>query len=149
MNTVSARFSQLFLRLALSISFLSAVADRFGLWGKAGEPSVAWGNWQNFVAYSHSVNSFASPQIGAILAMVATTFEILLPVFLLIGYKTRWAALASGALLSAFALAMTISFGIKSALDYSVWTGAAASFLLSTIGVYEFSIDNLLLARKR
>jgi hypothetical protein len=28
-----ANFSSVFLRLALGISFLSAVADRFGLWG--------------------------------------------------------------------------------------------------------------------
>ena len=31
-----------FLRIALGISFLSAVADRFGLWGAYGQPNVAW-----------------------------------------------------------------------------------------------------------
>jgi hypothetical protein len=30
---------------------LSALADRFGLWGKPGTPSVAWDNWANFVTY--------------------------------------------------------------------------------------------------
>ena len=28
------------LRIALALAFLSAVADRFGLWGKPGEPGV-------------------------------------------------------------------------------------------------------------
>jgi thiosulfate dehydrogenase (quinone) large subunit len=34
--------STVFLRIALAISFLSAVADRFGLWGAYGQPNVAW-----------------------------------------------------------------------------------------------------------
>lgn len=149
MNLLTTRFSQLFLRIVLSIAFLSAVADRFGIWGNTGAPSVVWGNWQNFVNYSNSVNSFVSPQIGGILAIIATTLEILIPVLLIIGYKTKLAAIASGFLLSAFALAMTISFGIKPSFDYSVWTGAAASFLLSTMAVYEFSIDNFIAAKRR
>jgi putative oxidoreductase len=33
--------SALALRLALAASFLSAVADRFGIWGKSGEPHVS------------------------------------------------------------------------------------------------------------
>jgi hypothetical protein len=39
----SGRFTQyasVFLRLALGASFLSAVADRFGLWGSYGKPHV-------------------------------------------------------------------------------------------------------------
>ena len=146
---LTTRFSQLFLRVALSISFLSAVADRFGLWGTVGAPSVAWGNWQNFIRYSNSINSFVSPQIGEDLAVIATILEILIPILLIIGFKTRLTAITSGFLLSAFALAMTISFGIKPPLDYSVWTGSAASFLLSRIAVYEFSIDNLTACKRR
>ena len=34
-----AKFSSVFLRLALGISFLSAVADRFGLWAFIGSPT--------------------------------------------------------------------------------------------------------------
>jgi hypothetical protein len=37
--------SALALRLALASSFLSAVADRFGIWGKSGEPRVSWGDF--------------------------------------------------------------------------------------------------------
>ena len=37
-STGLAKLSSLFLRLALGTSFLSAVADRFGLWGASGQP---------------------------------------------------------------------------------------------------------------
>ncbi|WP_447635390.1 DoxX family membrane protein [Flavobacterium microcysteis] len=141
-------FSQVFLRTALSVSYLSAVADRFGIWGAPGSKSVSWGTWDNFVAYSNSVNSFASPAIGTLLAYVATALEILLPVLLLIGYKLKWVSLFSGVLLLGFALAMTLSFGLKAPLDYSVFTGAAASFLLSTLDSYKYSLDNYLTKNK-
>lgn len=141
-------FSQVFLRTALSVSYLSAVADRFGIWGAPGSKSVSWGNWDNFVAYSNSVNSFASPTIGTLLAYVATALEILLPVLLLIGYKLKWVSLFSGVLLLGFALAMTLSFGLKAPLDYSVFTGAAASFLLGTLDSYKYSLDYYLSKNK-
>ncbi|MBT1690298.1 DoxX family membrane protein [Dawidia soli] len=141
MKTTTTILPQLFLRLALSISYLSAVADRFGLWGAPGSPGVSWGNWQNFLAYSNSVNGFLPPSLGNILAAVATALEVILPVLLLIGYKTRLASVASGILLLLFAVAMTISFGIKAPLNYSVWTAAAASFLLSVLPIYPYSID--------
>lgn len=134
---------QLFLRLAISISFLSAVADRLGAWGAPGTYAVAWGDWKNFVAYSQSVNSFVGVQANHVLAVIATILETLLAVLLLTGYKIRLAAVASGVLLLCFALAMTYSFGIKQSLDYSVWTAAAASFALSTFNSYRYSIDNL------
>ncbi len=144
MNPTLTSRAQLFLRLAISGSFLSAVADRFGLWGVPGSASVAWGNWENFLAYSNSVNSFVSPGFGYVLAVVATALEIILPLLLLVGYKIKITAATSGVLLTGFAVAMTISFGIKAPLDYSVFTAAAACFLLSTITSYSYSVDELL-----
>ena len=47
--------AQWFRRLALAAGFLSAVADRFGLWGPPGAPNVAWGEWQPFVAQAEVV----------------------------------------------------------------------------------------------
>jgi putative oxidoreductase len=141
MKTTTTTLAQLFLRVALSGSYLSAVADRLGLWGAPGSPGVSWGNWQNFVTYSNSVNGFLPTSLGMVLAVVATGLEVIIAVLLLIGYRTRLAAIASGVLLLAFALAMTVSFGIKAPLDYSVWTGAAASFLLSTVSLYSYSVD--------
>ena len=46
------------LRIALAIAFLSAVADRFGLWGKPGRPGVSWGNMGQFNAYVAKLNWF-------------------------------------------------------------------------------------------
>jgi len=37
--------SVLIIRYTLAITFLSAVADRFGFWGSPGEANVAWGNF--------------------------------------------------------------------------------------------------------
>jgi hypothetical protein len=53
--------AQWFLRVALAAGFLSAVADRFGLWGPAGAANVAWGAWQPFVDYVAKLNWFAPP----------------------------------------------------------------------------------------
>ncbi|RZK19578.1 MAG: DoxX family membrane protein [Pedobacter sp.] len=141
--------AQILLRIALSASFLSAVADRFGLWGAPGAPFVSWGNWENFVDYSNSVNSFLSPTIGKWLAVLATGLEIILPILLIVGYKIKYASLLSALLLLSFALSMMISFKIKAPLDYSVFTGAAAAFLLSTIPKYRFSLDDYLLKKKQ
>lgn len=141
MKTKGSTILQLLLRLALSASFLSAVADRFGFWAAN---HSSWGNWNNFLAYSQSVNSFAGPQLNDLLAIVATFLEVLLAFLLLTGYKIKLAATASAALLLSFALAMTYSFGIKPSLDYSVWTASAATYALSLLNHYPYSIDNLI-----
>ncbi|SDJ24753.1 hypothetical protein [Flavobacterium noncentrifugens] len=138
---------QLFLRLALSASYLSAVSDRFGYWGAPGTTGIAWGNWENFVNYTNSVVGFLPQQWGGFLAIAATVLEIILPVLLIVGYRLKYISMASGLLLLGFALAMTFSFGIKTPLDYSVFTAAVASFLLSTISP-AYSIDNYLAKRR-
>jgi hypothetical protein len=53
-----AKFSSVFLRLTLGISFLSAVTDRFGLWGAYGQPNAVWGNFGRFVDYTAKLNLF-------------------------------------------------------------------------------------------
>jgi hypothetical protein len=53
MNTIKENLQKIiliFVRLAIAIGFLSAVADRFGFWGNAGESGVAWGNFESFEA---------------------------------------------------------------------------------------------------
>ena len=151
LHTMESRkmtFAELFLRLALAFSFLSAVADRLGFWGAAGSAGVSWGNWQNFVNYSNAVNSYVSVPIGGVLAIIATTLEIVLAVLLLVGYQLKWTSIGSGLLLLFFAASMTWSFGVKAPLDYSVWTGAAASFLLSTMTSYSYSLDSYLIKKE-
>jgi putative oxidoreductase len=123
--------TQWFLRVALAAGFLSAVADRFGLWGSAGAPHVAWGGWQPFVDYVAKLNWFAPAGVIPALAWTSTLAEVVLALGLLIGWKLRWVALAAGLLLLCFAITMTVALGLKAALDFSVYAAAAGAFLLA------------------
>lgn len=138
------QYMQLFVRVAVAATFLSAVADRLGYWGEPGSPGVSWGNWENFVAYSNQLNFFVPPRAGGLLALTATVLEVVFALLLLIGYKTRIISIASGILLMLFATTMTLALGIKSSFDYSVWIGASAGFLLSTLSTYHYSLDHYL-----
>jgi putative oxidoreductase len=123
--------AQWFLRLALAIGFLSAVADRFGLWGPPGASGVAWGSWPLFVAYVAKLNWFAPSAVVPFLAWVSTVAEVGLALGLLVGWQLRWFALGSGLLLLAFAVTMTLALGIKAPLDYSVFAASAGAFVLA------------------
>lgn len=123
--------ASLFLRWALAVTFLSACADRFGIWGPPGASRVAWGDWQNFVNYVAVLNWFVPAALHAALAWTATVAEIVIALGLMSGWQLRKFGFASGVLLLLFALTMTFSVGIKPPLDFSVWTAAAASFLLA------------------
>ena len=46
-----ASYATLLLRIGIGVGFLSAVADRFGLWGAFGQPNVDWGNFSRFLEY--------------------------------------------------------------------------------------------------
>src|SRR5579864_5644641 len=108
--------SSVFLRLALGGSFLSAVADRFGLWGAYGNPNVAWGSYTRFVAYTAKLLWLLPPATVPALALGATVAETLFGLLLIIGWKTRLTSLLSGILLATFALCMTLAFGVKAPL---------------------------------
>jgi putative oxidoreductase len=134
--------SILLLRLALAFGFLSAVASRLSLWGQHSS------GWENFLTYAQQVNSFASENTAWVLAVTSTILETVFALLLLIGYKTRFAAIGTALLTLLFALAMTYSFGIKEPLDYSVFVVCAATFLLSTMPQYRWSIDDFILKNK-
>jgi putative oxidoreductase len=121
------KFGPLYLRVTLGAAFLSAVADRFGLWGKRG----AWGNFANFEQYTAQVNSFMPAFTIPFLAWAATAAELSLGIGLILGVWRRWVAFGTAGLLFLFGTAMAISFGIKSPLDYSVYSASAGALLLS------------------
>jgi thiosulfate dehydrogenase (quinone) large subunit len=133
-----------FLRVALAVAFLSAAADRFGLWGPPGKLAVAWGNFANFEVYTATLNWFLPHSWIPLLAWVDTVLEVLLGALLLLGLATRLTSFASGVLLLLFALAMTFATGTESALSYSVFSASAGAFLLAFSGPYCWSIDNVL-----
>ena len=136
----AADYSTVFLRLALGFSFLSAVADRFGLWGAYGQPHVAWGDFAHFVAYTGKLNWFVPAILLPALAWASTFAEILLGFALVVGLFTRIAALLSGIILLLFALAMTIALGFKAPLDFSVFSASAGAFLLAAYGRYPLCV---------
>ncbi len=131
----------LFARLALAAGFLSAVADRLGIWGPPGGSGVAWGDFASFTEYAAKINPWAPVALMPAIAWTATLAEVGLAMLLIVGYQTRWAAFGSGILLLAFALGMTAGTGIKSAFDASVFAASAAGFLLSTQKHFPLSLD--------
>jgi uncharacterized membrane protein YphA (DoxX/SURF4 family) len=138
-----ATFSSVFLRLALGISFLSAVADRFGLWGMYGQANVSWGNYARFVDYTATLNWFVPATVIPAVAMIATAAETLFGLLLVLGWNTRIVALLSGALLTTFALTMTMALGVKAPLNASVFSAAGGALLLGVRGEFPFSVDQL------
>jgi uncharacterized membrane protein YphA (DoxX/SURF4 family) len=122
------RAAMVYVRFALGAAFLSAVADRLGLWGKYS----GWGNFANFTQYTAQVNSFLPAFIIPFLAWAATAAELSLGIALIIGIWPRWTAFGAAILLFWFATAMAISFGIKSPLDYSVFSASAGALLLAS-----------------
>jgi uncharacterized membrane protein YphA (DoxX/SURF4 family) len=129
---------KLFLRLSIGAGFLSAVADRFGFWGK--EVS-AWGNWKNFLNYTQTLNPLMPSAVIPFIGWTSTVLEILFGLCLIAGFKTSLAAKLSGWLLLIFAIAMTFARGIKAPLDYSVFVASAGAFALSLIKEKFLEVD--------
>jgi len=131
------------LRLALGAAFLSAVGDRFGIWGPPGARNIAWGNFARFTQYTAQLNPWAPAALVPILAWTTTAAEFMFGVALIAGFHTREVALASGILLILFGFGMSIGTGVKTALDASVFSAAAAAFALSLLGPGSWSLDGL------
>jgi len=138
---MNSKIIKIFLRLAIAIGFLSAVADRFGLWSK--EVSV-WGNWNNFLEYTQIINPWLPNSMIPIIGIIATTAEIVFAICLIVGFKTELFAKLSGFLLLIFALSMTFSTGIKGAFDFSVFSASAGAFALSLMKEKYLELDNLI-----
>ena len=132
------RMTILYVRIALGSAFLSPVADRFGLWGK----HASWGNFANFTRYVAQVNSFMPAFIIPFLAWAATAAETTLGILLILGVWPRWVALSGAVLLFFFGAAMAISFGIKTPLDYSVFSASAGALLLSFFQIRKPAVNS-------
>ncbi|HEY5823438.1 MAG TPA: DoxX family protein [Cyclobacteriaceae bacterium] len=139
--TNKTNLTALLLRFALAATYVSAYSSRINLFG--GHPD----GWERFLKYASDVNSYAPESIKTFLAITATVLEISISILLVIGFQTRKIAVASGVLTLFFALAMTYSFGIKEPLDYGVFVNFTAAFLLATIPVHIFSVDQLIVKR--
>ena len=121
------RAGVLYARIALGTAFLSAVAGRFGLWDK----TLDLKHFANFLQYAAQVNSFMPGFTIPYLAWTATFCETSLGILLILGLWPRAVSLASATLLAMFGTAMAISFGLKSPMDYSVFSASSAAVLLA------------------
>ena len=117
----------LYTRIAVGAAFLSAVASRLGLW----DGSLDLKHFANFIEYTAAVNSFLPRAVIPSVAVLATVSETLLGILLIAGPWPRWVSLGSAALLAMFGTAMAISLGLKSPMDYSVFSASGASVLLA------------------
>ncbi len=117
----------LYTRIAVGAAFLSAVASRFGLWDR----TLDLKHFANFIEYAAEVNSFLPRTAIPCVAVLATVFETSLGILLIVGLWPRWVSLGSAILLAMFGTAMAISFGLKSPMDYSVFSASGASVLLA------------------
>jgi putative oxidoreductase len=126
------------LRISLGAGFLSAVFSRFGWWGSKSS------GWNGFLSYASQVNSFLPDNFHRPLAYTSTFLEFVFGILLIAGYKTSLVACGSGILTLAFIISMSISFGIKDPLDYSVFAFSTGAFLLATMPYYKWSVDQLL-----
>jgi uncharacterized membrane protein YphA (DoxX/SURF4 family) len=121
------RLGVLYARFALGTAFLSAVATRFGLWDRTFDLR----HFASFLEYAGDVLSFMPKAAIPYLAWVATVCETSFGILLILGLWPRWISLASAILLVMFGTAMAISFGLKSPMDYSVYSASGAAVLLS------------------
>lgn len=118
-------------RVALSAGFLSAVADRFGLWGPTGTGHVGWGDLAHYEAYVHTLAPYLPDALVGVAGWAATLTELILGSALLLGVLPRWAALGATATLLVFGLSMFFFSGFETPLSASVFSAASAAFLLS------------------
>ncbi|MEJ5055445.1 DoxX family protein [Sphingobacterium sp. MYb382] len=132
---------QLVLRLALGLTFLVPVLDRLGVLGPLGKGNIEWGNWGNFINYTQKLMPYFDRSITNVMGGIATIAEFIIAILLILGYKTKYAALASSLITLTFIIFMATSVGIQKPINFGVFTASSASFLLFKIATYQWSID--------
>jgi uncharacterized membrane protein YphA (DoxX/SURF4 family) len=126
------RIVRIALRLSLAAGFLSAVADRFGLWAPFGQGR--WGSMGSFADYAHQLVPFASGWLLTVVVWAATATEATLGVLLLTGWRPKLVGAATCLVLIMFGTAMAVSLGIESPLSYSVFSAASAAAAYAILG---------------
>ncbi|MDV2117437.1 DoxX family protein [Alcaligenes faecalis] len=123
-------FILLFLRLSLALTLLSAVADRFGLWGELNNFDITWGGMNRFHQDVEVLTPWLFASAIPALSWFVTILELLLGIALLLNYKSALAALLSGVLFLIFALSMSFFLSTKLMINFNVLVCSASAFLL-------------------
>lgn len=138
-------YASLTLRLALGLTFLYSVADRFGILGPPGTPNVSWGNFSRFTVYVGVLNGYLPHRFVPSLASIDTAIEFFLGIALVIGLRLRLVSMVSAFLLLAFATTMSVAIGIGAPFAYSVFTASAGAFLLAACHSSRWTFDIVML----
>jgi uncharacterized membrane protein YphA (DoxX/SURF4 family) len=121
------------IRVAIAADFAYSIADRFGVLGPYHTVGVSWGNWKNFVYYTHVLNGLLPAALAPYLAIFATLLEATLAICLALGLVPRFTALATAVLLAVYVITMSATSGFVSQFDFAVLLlGSAALFLACT-----------------
>lgn len=115
----------------LGLDFAGAVADRFGLLGEAGADGVSWGNWDAFVAETHTLAPWGPPEP---LAVAATVVEVGLGVMLVVGCQHRWAGKLAAGLLFIYLVSMLVFEGYDRPMSFAMPFLIAAALIASARG---------------
>jgi len=140
----SAGIAQLVLRFALGIGFILPVCDRLGILGPAGSAGVSWGDWKHFVTYTNTLMPYFNHSLANIMAFIATIAEAVFGICLILGFKVKLVALGASLLTLIFGLSMAIFAGLGAPFNYPVFVFTGAGLVLSGIGHYKWSLDDLL-----
>lgn len=138
------KLPQLLLRISLGVGFITPVLDRLGFLGSFGGRNIEWGNWANFINYTATLMPFLGKPVVNVMGILATIAESVIGISLIIGCKTRLAAVGSFLLTLTFASMMSLFLGLKLPINFATFSVCTASLLLATIPVYEWSVDRVL-----
>ena len=94
--------------------------------------------------YTGAVTSVFPSSLTVSFAWASTVAETLFGILLIVGFKIRITSILSGLLLLSFAMGMATGLGINTPFDYSVFSAAAAAFLLAFWEPDRFTLDQLL-----
>ena len=124
----------LLLRLALALGLLAAVGARFGIIGApAGFDALTY--------WTSRLWGLAPASIVPVLGWVVTVVELVLGLLLLLGLRTRHAALATGVLFLAVAVAMSLRSGLEAPFHAAIFLTAGAAFALQAMGAGRLALD--------
>lgn len=129
-NIKIAQLSYLFARVVLGVGFLSAVADRLGIWGAVGTQFVDWGNMDVFTQVTGGLAPWCPASLLPLLSWGVTVIEAALGILLLTGFFIRPASFISFTLLVLFAVSMAVFLGPKLVFNYSVLPAAACALMI-------------------
>ena len=136
-----SQYAVVFLRIALGVTFLSSVADRFGMLG-ASDSRMSRGGLRSLQRLHRPIKLVPADQYDPRSRMVSHMLGNDPGLYPDCGVVYPRVGRAGGALLLLFALAMTASSGLQSALSHSVYSASAGAFLLAASGHYVWSLDS-------